>query len=441
MNKQLARVISFAKKKPVITIGTVIVVLILVTGGAIREFQSRRFMKPVEIQNLPLSYQLVETRHFYEDLTEEEKEIYHKLEYLLDHYIGGEVVLEQPISSRSCFRVETALREDSEKYWYYTHLRPYDEKYMLVNAVEEQENPDKLIYKLILIVESEVYRRLMNETFANYKHSIDMLNELTEESDLIETLGINVDYIAYIFELTYGLPYYSEMAGRLKNKLPEFLNDLPDGIDRADAIQNYSQWLNDYLTTDPNYSEELYNDIIDCIAGLNELNSDLSYYSEMDARVEQKLQEIINEIPKGSNQEEAVQYFSQWLVDNMVYDDVFNEYITTNNYDLIDINKQLANVNITSINNGEGVCTGFVFVLNALCRRVGIDAYFVSGYVRGLAYGRHAWSAIIIGDETYYKDPTFEIGNQEVRPLRTSAQFYHSGGYKLFDWFEDLWKQ
>ena len=79
--------------------------------------------------------------------------------------------------------------------------------------------------------------------------------------------------------------------------------------------------------------------------------------------------------------------------------------------------------------------------LNALCRRVGIDAYYVSGDLRGLSYGRHAWSAIIIGDETYYKDPTFEVGDQEVRPLKTGAQFYQQGGYMLFDWFEDLCKR
>ena len=83
-----------------------------------------------------------------------------------------------------------------------------------------------------------------------------------------------------------------------------------------------------------------------------------------------------------------------------------------------------------------------MFVLNALCRRVGIDAYFISGDVNTLIYGRHAWSVIRIGDETYYKDPTTEIGYQKVRPLMTSAQFYKTrDSYKPYDWFEDLWKR
>jgi hypothetical protein len=428
------------KKKLAIIICAVIVSS-LFTIGVVKDLQSRRFMKPVEIENLPLSFQLVETRHFYDDLTEEERGIYHKLENLLDHYTGGEVILDQPISSRSCFRVETALRHENEKYWRYAHLRPFNEKCMLVNATMEQENPDKLIYKLVLFIDSEAYRRLMKEALINNEHWQDMLDEY-EEADPVELYKAAIECFASVYQLNLGLSFYSELADRLKFKLPEFLNEMPEGLNQEEIIQNLCQWALDNLTYDLILVEKQYNDIIKYVESLNDelINSDLSYYSEVDEKVEQKIQEILNGMPVGLNQEEAVQYFSQWLVDNMVYDFVFDEYLTTNNPDLIDINKQLADVNITCINSGESVCSGFVMILNSLCRRVGIDAYFVCGNVEGLSYGRHTWSAIMIGDEMYYKDPTSEIGTKKVRPLMTYAQFYQThNNYKPHDWFEDLW--
>ena len=59
-------------------------------------------------------------------------------------------------------------------------------------------------------------------------------------------------------------------------------------------------------------------------------------------------------------------------------------------------------------------------ILSELCRRVGIESYVCIGTVShgGMPYN-HAWVAIVIGDTTYYKDPTLEVGLKKLVPLKT----------------------
>jgi transglutaminase/protease-like cytokinesis protein 3 len=128
------------------------------------------------------------------------------------------------------------------------------------------------------------------------------------------------------------------------------------------------------------------------------------------------------------------------MVDNMAYDPAMIKFLQTGDFAHFDIRRFLSSGNITSIVDGNGVCAGFDIILTTLCNRVGINAFVIEGVVGG-SWHRHTWSAIGVGEEMYYKDSTYEIVMQKVRPLLTREQFYaiHGSYIPLSDVFKYLW--
>jgi len=332
---------------------------ILLAMGIQQHLQHRAFMKPVEIENIPVTFQPIETRHFYNALTDSERRIYYAAVGMLEQYASGEIVLYYPITARSYYRIETALRYDSERHWHLALLWPFDNNFELVSPPSEQRNPEAIIYRLLLIVDTEVFRREVSVA---------------------------------------------------PEPLPE---------DWEESL------------------EELYRDVLADMVHFSEI-TDISFYDVINEQLENIIEKIINNMPEDLNQEEAILYFMQWMVDNMVYDSVMDRIFSSGGSFFDDINRHLDSSSILSLIEGEGVCAGFSTVLNTLARRVGIDTYMVIGTVPG---GRHTWNVVKIGDGIFYIEPTSDIQRQRVRPLMTREQFYviHSTHRPFSDLFEYLW--
>lgn len=332
--------------------------LICVVIYVLQEQRYRAAIKPVEITDIPVSYQLTETQFYYQQLTAEEKKIYGQVKKLLDQHKNGEIVLEQPINAKSYFHIESSLRYDGISYWYLAFLFPFSADNTQVIPANEQYSEEKKIDKLFLFIDSDKVQREMIALSEE-----DVANSKKESAD-------------------------------------------------TDLYQSIKE-LTDYLMKEQD-----------------------SYYDQVNEKIENNLQQIIDDMPKGLNQEEAVQYFSQWLVDHMVYDPTIAKYITTGDLVGYDLRRQISAGSITSINDRTGVCTGFSLILTTLCNRVGIESYIVLGNTPG---GRHGWAAIKIGDETYYKDPTSEIEYKKIEPLQTEVQFYQHFN-KIYKPFSDLFQ-
>ncbi|SHO47388.1 transglutaminase-like domain-containing protein [Anaerocolumna xylanovorans] len=244
--------------------------------------------------------------------------------------------------------------------------------------------------------------------------------------------GISYWYLAYLFPFssdnTHVIPaneQYSE-----EKKIDKILL-----IIDSDKFQREMPVISEEdVTNSKEESTDIYQNMKDAIDYL--MDNEDSYYDGINEKIEKNLQQIIDDMSKGLNQEEAVQYFSQWLVDHMVYDPAIAKYIMTGDLVGYDFRKQISAGSITSINDRIGTCTGFSLILTNLCNRVGMEAYVVLGDTPG---GRHGWAAIKIGDETYYKDPTSEIENQKVKPLQTEVQFYQYF-HKTYKPFSDLFQ-
>ncbi|WMJ23389.1 hypothetical protein RBG61_01620 [Paludicola sp. MB14-C6] len=339
------------KKKIAIAI-TSAILLVLIAIGVLEAQRYHIAIEPVKVPDISVTYQSVDTQFYYQQLTQEEKEIYEKIKQLLDQHKGGEIVLKQPINARSYYHIESALRYDSITYWYIAYLLPFNSSNTRVLPHLEQHSEEKMIEKMLLLIDSDKFQKEVLPASEDDAAKI-------KENKTVDTYQIAKDFIDY----------------------------------QMDDLE--------------------------------------SYYEEVNQKINVNLQQIINEMPKNCNQEEAVQYFSQWIVDHMVYEPTIEKFLTTKDIVGYDLRKEISAGSITSVNDRKGTCTGFSCILKNLCNRVGIDAYIVLGDTPN---GRHGWVAIKIGDKTYYKDPTAEIGIKKVNPLQTNVQFYQyfNNAYKPF---------
>lgn len=69
-----------------------------------------------------------------------------------------------------------------------------------------------------------------------------------------------------------------------------------------------------------------------------------------------------------------------------------------------------------AITKGQGRCSSYALMMQAICNYVGIECNYVEGYAKGgfSGWGHHAWNQVKIGSNWYYVDSCWndEVGNQ-----------------------------
>lgn len=164
------------------------------------------------------------------------------------------------------------------------------------------------------------------------------------------------------------------------------------------------------------------------------------YYQEKSKEIDACYDEIIREMPKNMNEKEAVQYFLNWIKDNMEYDYSVYESSIEPYYDKLYENEVYADAsNKGCILDKRGICGGISIILSELCNRVGITAYPVFGTIKSDGtLIPHGWVAMRVDDSTYYIDPTYVCQTGEMDNLKMKNEMEHIGDrqYQLEDSFE-----
>ena len=130
-------------------------------------------------------------------------------------------------------------------------------------------------------------------------------------------------------------------------------------------------------------------------------------------------------MPKNMNEKEAVQYFLNWIKDNMEYDYSVYESSIEPYYDKLYENEVYADVsNKGCILGKRGICGGISIILSELCNRVGITAYPVFGTIKSDGtLIPHGWVAMRVDDSTYYIDPTYVCQTGEMDNLKMKMKW------------------
>lgn len=167
---------------------------------------------------------------------------------------------------------------------------------------------------------------------------------------------------------------------------------------------------------------------------------DMEYYKKVDSQIEAYENEIIKSMPKDITQEEAVQYFSEWILKNIKYDTETAKTNGTANWSFEELAELMRGSSKACMVTQKGMCSGLSLVLVDLCNRVGINAVLSLGTVGfNEQKGEHAWVEIEIGGDIFFKDPTYENMSKKVKSLWSKEQLLKSPtGYQFTEHFK--WK-
>lgn len=165
---------------------------------------------------------------------------------------------------------------------------------------------------------------------------------------------------------------------------------------------------------------------------------DEAYVNGVTEQIKALEQEIIEQMPEGLNQKEAVAYFNSWITNNMTYDfsawELGQGMVTENLHHLMEIGDAAY---AQCILDKTGVCSGFAIILSDLCNQIGIPSHVVVGTVsNGVETINHAWTAVEIGNETYYTDPTYSNTGKVSSGLAMKTEYekgVHGLRYEFFD--------
>lgn len=306
-------------------------------------------------------------------------------------------------------------------------------KYLSINAIEElpltyEYVTTNFYYDQLTPIEQNVYNKII-KNLNSYEGGEIILDEnisVNNLSRIADAIRFNNNN-NYFYSL-FTLPFTSDNklvnwgANQNNNELEENKISkilLEIYIGEEDTRLNSFDISDDFFVT--NYDDK--KNIFESIP--NEL---INKYNSINSETHTILENIILNMPKDLTQVEAVDYFSNWIINNMTYTDSFT--YGTNYGDIVNEEVQFSS-SISSITNKSAVCSGLSMILSELCRKVGIESYVCLGTVsNGGTPFNHAWVAIIIGDTVYYKDPTKEVGAGKVFPLKTKGDL-SKGSYIL----------
>lgn len=102
------------------------------------------------------------------------------------------------------------------------------------------------------------------------------------------------------------------------------------------------------------------------------------------------LNSLVNE---NMTKKEAVEAFNNYIVENKEYDYSLNDYSRTSE---------------SVFDSNMSICSGFSKFMQLACYSVGVESEYLSGYV-GEGTESHAWNKVLLGDEWYYIDTTWNL--------------------------------
>lgn len=189
---------------------------------------------------------------------------------------------------------------------------------------------------------------------------------------------------------------------------------------RREYLQNFKIILNDDYTIE---------NIDELEQVCNTADFSAKYYEEQSQRIDEYYNEIIDEIPDNIREREAIQYFLNWIRDNIEYDYSIYQYDMEPYYEKLYENEIYSDFSYKScIVEKRAICGGVSIILSELCNRVGIMAYPVWGTVnvKGSVMS-HGWVALKIDGSTYYVDPSYVCETGKIDGLKLKSEMERPG--------------
>jgi hypothetical protein len=175
--------------------------------------------------------------------------------------------------------------------------------------------------------------------------------------------------------------------------------DVDERIVASDLFSRTHQSLGYWELQPPEYDNVVidgksYSETVFSTKRFRAKKNEQRYYDYMD-----KAEQIISQMPKSLNDYEKCLYISQWLCDNVYYDNYTNP--DTYNPELADMNSRSG---YGALVKGKAICTGYAEAFDLLAKKSGINSILISG---DTINGYHCWNMVQIDGYWYHIDTTW----------------------------------
>ena len=187
----------------------------------------------IDEMNPVVTFEPVTNSFYYDQLNAEEVQIYEEIMELCQTYEGGQIELEEPISTNSWIRIIHTLNFDQEKhFWPLVMVYPFDKEGRTLNELSDEKTVAKLYVQLNEAIEHNPYKAF------HLKESEDGV--LLNEEELL----------TFLKNTTLNESYYIETSKEIETIQQQIISGMPEDIRQKDAVLYFCNWIKDNMEYD-----------------------------------------------------------------------------------------------------------------------------------------------------------------------------------------------
>lgn len=183
--------------------------------------------------NPKVTFEAVSNSFYYDQLNEEELQVFEEIMEMCQTYKGGLIELEEPISFNSWTRViYTLYYDETYRFWPLVMVYPYDAGGRLV----DEESDEKIISKMYV---------QLTEVSEN-----DLLKELKLEYSQNEVLLNTEEFVNALENTTLTEAYYLEISRQIEEVEQGIVVDMSEDMRQKEAVFYFCNWIKDNMEYD-----------------------------------------------------------------------------------------------------------------------------------------------------------------------------------------------
>lgn len=157
---------------------------------------------------------------------------------------------------------------------------------------------------------------------------------------------------------------------------------------------------------------------------------------ETKAQTEKILETIIEEMPKEYGEKQAVDYFLQWMEDNLNFaSDVGEKALSFSSMQEV-FDEVYVHNNLSCVIEGKATAVGYAKVLSELCKRAGMESHIVLGVWGRTKTEGYVFTLVKFGEDNIYVDASGGKGTElaEQKYLSEREAMNHMSFVEYFEY-------
>lgn len=187
----------------------------------------------METVNPKVTFEPVSNSFYYNQLNEEEVEVFEMILKQCQTFKGGLIELKEPISLQSLLRINFTLYYDEEyRFWPLATLYAYDEQNREVKELTE----DRIVSKIYVQLAEATENSALKEFQFDFSEDMVLLNE--------------EEFITVLENTTITEAYYLKRTEQIAELEKEIISEMPKDIREKEAVFYFCNWIKNNMEYD-----------------------------------------------------------------------------------------------------------------------------------------------------------------------------------------------